>query len=316
MHYAHSQGPAGESEQVIVEIPKGTSVKGISRILGDAGIIDDDIRFMLLARFQGVATKLRAGEFQLPTGKKPLEILELLITAKPYHYAITIPEGLRGEEIGAIFAGEGWCDYYVFLELMEDQEFIAELGFEGISSLEGYLYPDTYFLTSDMRGAKNLIVLQVNRFKEVWQEIVRDMEGELPNQRETVILASIVEKETGDAAERALIASVFHNRLKKGMKLQSDPTVVYGSGDFKGPITKTHLKTPTPYNTYIIPALPAGPIASPGRAALAATLHPVEAEYIYFVSKNDGTHHFSKSLREHINAVNKYQRKNDEKNSK
>jgi len=316
MLYANENGPAGSTAQVVVEIPKGTSVQGIGRILGDAGVIQDDIRFMLLARLQGVAAKLRAGEFQLPIGSKPLEILDLLITAKPFHYTITIPEGLRAEEIGAIFAAEGWCDQYVFLELMEDLELIDELGLAGISSLEGYLYPDTYFLTRETRGAKAIIVMLVNRFKDVWGEVVKDMRDQLPDQRETVILASIVEKETGDATERPLIASVFLNRLQKGMKLQSDPTVVYGSGNFRGPITKTDLKSTNPYNTYVIPALPAGPIASPGKAALLAVLHPAEADFLYFVSKNDGTHYFSKDLREHINAVNKYQRKNGEKDGK
>jgi len=316
MLYANKNGPAGPAEQVVIEIPKGTSVQGIGKILGDAGIIYDDVRFMLLARLQGKATRLRAGEFQLPIGKNPLEILDLLITAKPFHYSITVPEGLRGEEIGAIFAAEGWCDQYVFLELMEDPEFIDELGLTGIASLEGYLYPDTYFLTRETRGAKSIIVILVNRFKEVWGEIISDIQGQTPDQRETVILASIVEKETGDAAERPLIASVFLNRLAKGMKLQSDPTVVYGSGDFNGPITKAHLKSSNPYNTYVIPALPAGPIASPGRAALEAVLHPAKADYLYFVSKNDGTHYFSRNLREHIIAVNKYQRKNSEKDSK
>ncbi|WP_234981199.1 endolytic transglycosylase MltG [Desulfopila aestuarii] len=316
MLYANNNGPAGSEDQVVVEIPKGTSVQGIGKILGEAGVIRDDMRFMLLARLRGVATKLRAGEFQLPIGKNPSEILELLVTAKPYHYSITIPEGLRGEDIGAIFSAEGWCDQYVFLELIEDPELIAELGFAGVSSLEGYLYPDTYFLTREKRGAKSIIVMLVNRFKEVWGEVVSDMKDSIPDQRETVILASIVEKETGDATERPLIASVFLNRLEKGMKLQSDPTVVYGSGNFNGPITKSDLKSSNPYNTYVIPALPAGPIASPGRAAIEAVLHPAEVEYLYFVSKNDGTHYFSKNLREHINAVNKYQRKNREKDSK
>jgi len=316
MHYADSNGPAGQSEQVVVDIPKGTSVQGIGHILGEAGLIHDDIRFMLLARLKGKATRLKAGEFQLPVGKTPMEILDLLITARPFHYSITIPEGLRGEEIGAIFAAEGWCDPYVFQELMEDEEFIDELGFAGISSLEGYLYPDTYYLTRETRGAKAIILMLVNRFKEVWAEIVSDVDGPVPDQRETVILASIVEKETGDAGERPLIASVFMNRLAKGMKLQSDPTVVYGSGEFNHPITKNDLKNVNPYNTYVIPALPAGPIASPGKAALLAVLHPAQAEYVYFVSKNDGTHYFSKNLREHINAVNKYQRKNGEKDGK
>jgi len=314
MSYARNNGPAVETQQVVVDIPKGSSVRDIGKILGKAGVIRNDIRFLLLATWEGVATKLRAGEFQLPTGNTPLEILDLLVTAKPFHYSITIPEGLRGEQIAAIFAEQGWCDPDVFQSLMTDTGLIEELGLDGIPSLEGYLYPDTYFLTKDMRGAKRILAMLVRRFHQVWDEITHDM-VEVPNQRDTVILASIVEKETGASAERPLIASVFHNRLRKGMRLQSDPTVMYGTGDFLGPITKTQLQTPTPYNTYVIPALPAGPIASPGKAALLAVLHPAQAEYLYFVSKNDGTHYFSKNLREHINAVNKYQRQKDNKNS-
>jgi len=315
LQYGYGRGGEQASSSVVVDIPQGTSVRGISRILGEAGVIDDDIRFMLLARWQGVATRLRAGEFELPLGKTPLEVLDILIRVKPYQRSITIPEGLRGEEIAELFAREGWCDPYVFAELLLDEDFIRELGLEDVSSLEGYLFPDTYFLTKEMRGSKNIITMQVNRFHQVWGEIVRDLEKE-PDRKETVILASIVEKETGDAAERPIIASVFHNRLRIGMKLQSDPTVVYGTGAFDAPITRTDLKTPTPYNTYVIPALPAGPIANPGRAAIEAVVHPAAGRYLYFVSKNDGTHHFSTNLREHNNAVNKYQRKNGDKSGK
>lgn len=313
--YGYSTGPDVAAESVVVDIPRGTSLRGISRILGEAEIIEDDIRFLILAKWQGVSSRLRAGEFRVPTGKTPLEVLALLVKAKPVQHVITIPEGLRAEEIAAIFAGDGWCDADIFQELMYDSDFIARLGLSGISSLEGYLYPDTYYLTRDIHGAERIITMQVKRFHDVWQELIDDLET-TPDQLQTVILASIVEKETGDGAERPLIASVFHNRLKKGMRLQSDPTVVYGIDNFSGPITKTHLKTPTPYNTYVIPALPAGPIANPGQAALHAVLFPAEADYLYFVSKNDGTHQFSTNLREHNRAVQKYQRKKKSKNGK
>lgn len=307
MQYGHGRSPVDGPERVVVEIPKGSSVRQIGRILGDSGLIDDDFRFLLLARWEKVATRLRAGEFQLPYGKTPIEILHLLATAKPYHYAITVPEGLRGTQIAEIFAANGWCDPTVFQRLMTDSQLLTDLGLGAVPSVEGYLYPDTYFLTRDMRGARTIITLLVRRFQQVWSEITRDLD-ELPDERETVILASIVEKETGAAAERPLIASVFMNRLRTGMKLQSDPTVMYGSGDFVGPITKAQLQAATPYNTYVIPALPTGPIANPGKDALLAVLHPARADYLYFVSKNDGTHYFSTTLREHINAVNTYQR--------
>lgn len=315
MLYGHTRGPVAEETKVVVDIPKGTSVRGIGHILGDAKVIHDDIRFVLLAKLQGVSARLKAGEFQLPTGKTPVEVLKLLIAAKPFRYTITIPEGLSAEEVAGIFSSQGWCDPYVFEELLVDHDFIVSLGFSDITSLEGYLFPDTYFLTRDMRGSEKILTMMVARFQKVWEELVRDR-AEMVSQRDTIILASIVEKETGASAERPLIASVFRNRLKKGMRLQSDPTVIYGISRFNGNITKTDLRTPSPYNTYLIPALPAGPIANPGKASLQAVLQPADGEYLYFVSKNDGTHQFSATLQDHNLAVRKYQRKNNDKDGK
>lgn len=309
MMYGYGKGPAAVAESAIIDIPKGTSVRGISKILAEAQIIRDDFRFVLLAKWQGVSSKLRAGEFQIPTGKTPIEVLDLLVKARLVQHAVTIPEGLSADEIAEIFASAGWCDPYVFQELIADTDFISSLGFSGIPNLEGYLYPDTYFLTQDLRGSEKIITLLVNRFQTVWRELVTNLDIE-PDQRETVILASIVEKETGDSSERPIIASVFLNRLKSGMRLQSDPTVIYGISNFSGPITKAHLKAQTPYNTYVIPALPAGPIGNPGKAALQAVLNPADGKYLYFVSKNNGTHHFSTNLKDHNNAVQKYQRNN------
>ncbi len=306
--YGYSKGPAAESETAIIDIPKGTSVRGISHILGESAIIHDDIRFLLLAKWQGVSGRLQAGEFRLETGKTPLEVLDALVIAQPVQHAVTIPEGLRADEIASIFAGDGWCDKAKYEELIRDEKFIASTGLGKFTSLEGFLYPDTYYLTKEMRGAEKIIQIQVKRFQEVWSVLVEDYEIK-PDLYETVTLASIVEKETADSSERPLIASVFQNRLQKGMKLQSDPTVVYGIENFQAPITKTHLLTATPYNTYVIPALPAGPIANPGRASLDAVLNPAEAEFLYFVSKNDGTHQFSTNLTDHNKAVQKYQRK-------
>lgn len=313
--YAYSTGPIGKTENVVVEIPKGTSMRGISTILGDAQVIDDDIRFLFLAKWQGVAGKLRAGEFAVPSQKTPLEILEYLAKAKPIQHSITIPEGLNAEEISSLFSSKGWCDSAEFMALVHDKEFIAGLGFAGLSSLEGYLYPDTYYLTRDIDTAEELINLQVGRFREVWEALVSDIVPK-PELNTTVILASMVEKETGSSPERPVIASVFKNRLKKGMRLQSDPTVVYGVAGYTGVITRTHLKTATPYNTYVIDGLPAGPIANPGKEALHAVLYPASSKFLYFVSKNDGTHQFSTNLKDHNRAVRKYQRKKKSKNSK
>lgn len=313
--YAFYPGPKQENETVAVYIPKGKSTREIGTILAEAGVIDDDIRFLLLAKVSGYAGRLQAGEFLFETGRRPLTVLRTLATARSIQYSITIPEGLRASEIATIFGEGGWCHPNSFANMVADKEFIAELGLAGVDSLEGYLYPDTYMLTRDHRGADKIIGLMVGRFTKVWTELT-DGHEKKPDRQKTVILASIVEKETATPSERPLIAGVFHNRLQLGMKLQSDPTVVFGLLDRVGPLTKTDLLTPTPYNTYVIPGLPAGPICNPGRDSMMAVLNPTPTKDLYFVSKNDGTHHFSADLTEHNNAVQKYQRKKNGDNGK
>ncbi len=307
--YATTPGPSGPPE-VVVSIPRGISVERISEILADAGVIYGDIRFSYLARLKGMATKLRAGEFALKTGKLPAEIIYDLSRALPLQHSVTIAEGLRAVDIAAIFARQNLCDSQEFVDLVNNTEFIFSLGFEKLKSLEGYLYPDTYFLTRIPEiSAKEIVTMMVRRFQKVWEEL----EVEDNDIRDVVILASIVEKETADPAERPLIASVFQNRLTKGMRLQSDPTVIYGLQNFSGNLTKKDLQTSTLYNTYVISGLPVGPICNPGKKALAAVLHPSDEHYLYFVSKNNGTHHFSKNLSEHNRAVYKYQKRKGKK---
>lgn len=307
--YVVSPGPPNSSETVTVTIPRGTSVRGIGDILAGEGVISHDIRFLLLAKISGYSSRLQAGEFRLHTGKRPGEVLKELAFAKPVEHAITVPEGLRASEIAEIFGALGWCDPDNFVRLVSDKPFMEKLGFGQLDSLEGYLFPDTYLLTRDIYGAENIIPIMVRRFAEVWNEVTAESK-EQPDREKTVILASIVEKETGASEERPLIAGVFYNRMKLGMRLQSDPTVVYGSKRYAEAITRSDLQTPTPYNTYLITGLPAGPICNPGKYALEAALHPTSTPNLYFVSKNDGTHHFSKTLSEHNRAVEKYQRKN------
>lgn len=313
--YLNSPAPKQTTESLTVVIPKGSSVKDIRRILGGAGVIVDDVRFLLVAKFSGYGTRLQAGEFSLPTGKKPLELLRVLATARPVQYAVTIPEGLRASEIAEIFSDGGWCDKERFLQRVGDVQFIKKTGLDKVQSLEGYLFPDTYHFTREAVGAEKIIMRMVTRFLRVWDELSAELDEE-PDMEKTVILASIVEKETGAPEERGLIAGVFHNRLKKNMPLQSDPTVVYGTEKFGLPITRKDLDSPTPYNTYTSPGLPVGPISNPGKAALSAVLYPTPSPNLYFVAKNDGTHHFSTSLAEHNRAVLKYQRKKTAKKGK
>lgn len=310
--YVFGKGPISSEGERIVTIPRGASVKSIGEILGNEGLVYNDIRFSLLAKLSGYSGHLQAGEFLLKTGKSPGQVIKELAFARPVQHSVTIIEGLRAAEIAEVFAGQGWCDAAKFVSLVHEKQFIESFGFKNLVSLEGYLYPDTYLLTADMKGAERIITMMVRRFSQVWGELISAVGRDI-GRKEAVVLASIVEKETAAEVERSLIAGVFKNRLARGMRLQSDPTVIYGIENFSGKITKKQLRSSTPYNTYTISGLPVGPICNPGKGALFAALNPAKTEYFYFVSKNDGTHHFSASLSEHNRAVRKYQRKKKDK---
>ena len=298
----------GDSKDVVnVVIPKGSSVQQINRILARADLTPIDIRFVFLARYLDIATKLQAGEFMLHRGQLPEGLLRELATARPVQHAVTIPEGLVVSEIADIFAAGGWCDRELFIHLANDPEFVRKAGVSVGASLEGYLYPDTYYLTRKAFTAEDLLQMQVDRFFSVWRPLARDLPPSLSSY-DVLILASMVEKETGRAVERPIIAGVFLNRLQKGMRMQSDPTVMYGIKDFSGRLSRKDLRTPSPYNTYTLKRLPAGPICNPGKDALVSVLYPEKSSYLYFVSKNNGRHQFSTNLRNHNRAVNKYQR--------
>jgi UPF0755 protein len=307
MSYAGNPGPALSAESVVVTIPHGSPAATIGHILSRAGLVHNDIRFPLFAKLSGYSRKFRAGEFRLATGGTPAQVIKQLSEAQFIQHPVTIPEGLRAEDIARVYAEGGWCSYDVFLQLVHDQEFVHSLGIGAVASLEGYLFPDTYYLTRMSTDARGIIKIMVHNFQKVWTELSKGEAGKL-GRHEAVVLASLVEKETADPGERPLIASVFFNRLKKGMRLQSDPTVVYGIHNFSGTLTKDDLQRNTPYNTYLAPALPAGPICNPGRESLKAVLQPAQDSSLYFVSRNDGTHQFSKTLDEHNRAVQKYQK--------
>jgi UPF0755 protein len=216
-------------------------------------------------------------------------------------------------EVAALFAEENWVNPENFLQLCRDAVLIKKLGIEA-ASLEGYLFPETYTLVRGEVDERKIIRMMVQRFFAVWEELTgseserKTEQVKKYNRQQVLTLASIVEKETGSAGERDIIAGVFYNRLAKGMPLQSDPTTIYGIKDFNGNLTKADLRSRTPYNTYMIPGLPVGPICNPGAAAIKAVLYPAKVSYLYFVSRNDGSHYFSKSLKEHNRAVYKFQK--------
>lgn len=299
--------PNTGSGTATVLIPKGAGVRQIKAILAREGVIKDDLRFLILARVTENSNRLRAGEFAIDRSLKPGDVLKILEQGKVIHHRLTIPEGLTITQIAALYAGAGWINLEEFLSLCNQQAFIRKLGIHQ-DSLEGYLFPDTYVLIRGETNTKTIITSMVRRFLTVWQEVADDEKKYPLDRHQVVTLASIIEKETAAPVERPLIARVFLNRLQRSMRLQSDPTVSYGLPDFNGKLIRKDLKRETPYNTYVIKALPPGPICNPGRAAIEAVFHPAESKAVYFVSKNDGTHFFSRTLKEHNRAVRKYQR--------
>jgi len=260
---------------------------------------------MLMTWFKRQGKKIQWGDFELYASMPPRVLLDYLTTGKNMIKRITIPEGFSLRQIAERLAAEKLVDAKSFLLSAQDPQFLAALGIRE-TSLEGFLFPDTYIFRRGMT-IQSIQKKMFLRFKEVLGGLTHKAIIDPKDIGKVVTLASIVEKETGLAAERPLIASVFYNRLKIGMALQSDPTVIYGIKDFNGNLTKKDLLTPTAYNTYVKQGLPPGPIANPGRESLQAVLTPAKTDYLYFVSKNDGSHFFSKDLKTHNRAVARYQ---------
>ena len=295
-------------DDVIVAIPKGSGLKQISESLMKSGVIVNDKLFILYVMKEGWQDHLKAGEYEFKKGSTMAEVAAQIVDGDVLLYQITIPEGLTVKEIARLLDSKGVVDEQDFIIETQNQELLIELLGPDATSYEGYLFPETYSY-SRSPTAKELIVLMVERFNAVFEPLKELRENSNLTDEEIITLASIIEKETGTASERPIISAVFQNRLRIGMKLDSDPTVIYGMGDkYKGNITRKDLREKTAYNTYVIKGLPPGPIANPGLDSIKAVFEPADVKYLYFVSKGDGTHHFSDNYREHVNAVNKYQR--------
>jgi UPF0755 protein len=316
--------------QVEIEIPKGATAGQVAERLAAAGLLDRPAIFRLYAGQRGVAGRFKAGRYLITAPATPRQILDVLVRgAAEELVAVTIPEGKNLIEIAEIFEAAGIASRAELVAQAMDPAFAAGLGLPG-TSLEGYLFPDTYRLRPHTPPARALIPL-VRRHRQVFEELraahakgVADLKKTLGfDDAKIVILASIVEKETGQPAERPRIAQVFINRLRfptfVPKLLQTDPTIIYGCtvalprseacSRWDGRIRRIQLEDRgSLYNTYTHEGLPPGPIANPGRAALEAVMAPDHTGYLYFVSRNDGTHYFSKTVAEHVAAVNKYQR--------
>ena len=303
--------PASPStEEKVVLVGPGQPVSTTAEILFRHGLIQSPLRFRLLARLQGYDRRLKAGEYGLKASMTPLDILGILERGQVKLYKVTLPEGLTLQQVADVLERSGLGNAAHIAARAADPAFARSHGIPA-DSLEGYLFPDTYLFPRGA-SAEAILTTMLQRFRSVFSAEWEHRAAHIGlTVHEVVTLASIIEKETGAPSERPLISSVFHNRLKKGMRLETDPTVIYGIRDFDGNLTRKHLETPTPYNTYVIKGLPPGPIASPGRDALEAALFPAPTGYFFFVSKNNGTHHFSSSFEEHQNAVQRYQIKRE-----
>ena len=294
------------AKEKIFIIKPGQNLKLIAANLEKESIISNKTYFMLFAKFKKAGRNLQAGEYLLSGAKSPEQILKILAQGKVKLYKITFPEGLNIRETALLLQNAGFCSKNEFTDLCYNTNFAESMGIEA-ASLEGYLFPDTYFF-SKQASCKKIVQTMVDHFKNTFtKEWKRKAESKNFSIHDIVTLASIIEKETGDASERVIIASVFHNRLKRNMRLESDPTVIYGIKNFDGNIKRKHLKEKTPYNTYQIKGLPMGPIANPGALSLHAALNPASTSYLFFVSKKDTTHKFSRTIEEHNQAVRKYQ---------
>lgn len=295
-------------ETRIVYVQKGTNFRSIAQKLEADGIIQSSRFFGYAASALGVQKKIKAGEYEFSGSLSMMQVLDILRKGKVRVYQVTIPEGYNIADVAQAFADAGLVDEDEFIKRAKDGKFAATLGVEG-NTFEGYLYPDTYYFEKGVTPDE-IITKMTHKFLAIYNaDIAAGVKAKGISMAELVTLASIVEKETGQGAERDKVASVYQNRLKRRMMLQSDPTVIYGIENFDGNLTRAHLKTKTPYNTYIKYGLPPGPIANPGRASLLAALNPADTDYLYFVSMNNGTHKFSKTLKEHNAAVDRYQRR-------
>lgn len=309
-----SAGPGKTDEEVVFEVPPGKSFHAIAQRLESEGLVASSFNLRILARLTHQASRVKTGEYALNRGMTPQEVMAVLVSGKSIMYPVTFPEGSNIYEIAAILQAKKLYKAADFLAAVHDKALIRELLGVEVSSLEGYLFPETYNVTK-YTALREFITSMVQNFKTAFTELenqTKNAKQELPLPRhELVILASMVEKETGAPEERPMIASIFYNRLQKGMKMQSDPTIIYGiwvnTSAYKQNITRDDILAPTPYNTYTVPRLPFGPIANPGRESLAAVFKPAQSEYLYFVSHNDGTHAFSKTYEDHTKAVKTFQ---------
>ncbi len=310
MHQRVNQPFRGfEGGELFVEIPPGSGAAVIGARLADAGVVRDALTFRAALMLSGRAHDLKAGEYRFEQPATATEVIDRLVRGDVYRRLITFREGLTIPEMGAAFEERGFGTRSDFERAASNVSLIGDLD-PLASDLEGYLFPETYAFPRGT-SAEEVVAQMVAHFKTAYDEDLRSRAsaaGLTP--RQVVTIASLVEKETGRADERPVVAAVYRNRLAIGMPMQADPTVIYGlakAGRYSGNLTRENLQFDSPYNTYRYAGLPPGPIAAPGRASLAATLDPAPVKYLYFVSRNDGSHVFAETLAEHNRNVQEWQ---------
>jgi len=304
--YFHSPYDHLHTDKVFV-IKRGECFRGICSGLARAGVLRYPWFFNAVVSTAGFDLRSKAGQYLFHSSMTPLEILDALTKGLVVAQCITVPEGFTIEQIGELLEKEGVADKTAILEASRDPQMLKAMKISAYS-MEGYLFPDSYHMYQGM-PPENIVKAMVRRFREVMTPQIGERINEMGlSLHEVVTLASIIEKETSLETERPLVASVLMNRLKKAMPLQSDPTVIYCLVGFDGNLTREHLDMPVLYNTYVFKGLPPGPIANPGLASIQAVLYPAKTSYLYFVSRNDGSHEFSENIKKHDHAVSRYQK--------
>ena len=295
--------------EVFVDIPSGAGSRTIGQRLIAAGVVRDELTYRVALWRSGQARRLKAGEYRFDREMTPLEVLDKVARGDVYLLSVTFREGLTIAEMAEIFESHGFGPAKTFVAAAADSSLVRDLDPDA-KDLEGYLFPDTYSLPRDS-DASRVVRAMVDRFQHVaTPELRQAAAGRGFTVRQLVTLASLVEKETAKPEERPLVAAVYANRLKIGMGLQCDPTVIYAlqrAGKYTGNLRRDDLMFDSPYNTYRYPGLPPGPIAAPGKGSLGAAAAPAAVDYVYFVSRNDGTHEFARTLDDHNRNVQRWQ---------
>ena len=293
---------------VLFDVARGQSTTAVARQLEARRLIRQAWTFRLLARWRGVARKIHAGQYEISPRWQTGKVLDTLVAGRVQTHPVVLPEGFTAAEIATRLAAAELCDRDAFLALVRDPASAERFGVEG-PSLEGYLFPDTYRLQRDL-APETVVRTMIDRFTQKWRALAPEAAAQGRSMRDVVTLASIVQREAGHVEEMPRVASVFLNRLARGMRLEADATTIYGIPGFDGNLRRIHLEDAgNPYNTYRIYGLTPTPISNPGAEALRAVLRPESGDYLYFVSRNDGTHVFSRTYAEHRARVNRFQRR-------